>query len=73
MYKLNYPRPTQSMQKVPPSLQFFLLQGIRPARTMFKFEYLREFKNIVGCDSRAHAGSILEKKSEAENLVLLYL
>ncbi len=43
----------------------------------YKSEYLREyeteFENILGCESEAHMGSIIEKKPEVDNLVLLYL
>jgi hypothetical protein len=44
----------------------------------YKSKYLREFetkfKNILGCESEAHMGSIHEKKKpEDDNLVPLYL
>jgi hypothetical protein len=48
-----------------------------PRGTTFKFEYLCEFEmeitNILGLESGAHMGRIHEKKTEAKNLVLLYL
>ncbi len=44
---------------------------------MYKSEFLREFEtefeNILGCESGAHMRSIIEKKTEVDNLVLLYL
>jgi hypothetical protein len=48
-----------------------------PCGTTFEFEYLGEFKmeikNILGHESGARIGLIYEKKTEAKNLVLLYL
>jgi hypothetical protein len=53
MYKLLYSRLMESMLKEPPILKwFFVLRGMIPRRTTFKFEYLDEFemeiKNILG-------------------------
>jgi hypothetical protein len=48
-----------------------------PRGTTFEFEYLGKFemeiKNILGLESGAHMGLIHEKKTEAKNLILLYL
>jgi hypothetical protein len=48
-----------------------------PRGTTFEFEYLSEFemeiKNILGHELGAHMRLIHEKKTEAKNLVLLYL
>jgi hypothetical protein len=48
-----------------------------PRGTTFEIEYLGEFeiniKNILEHESGAHTGLIHEKKTEAKNLVLLYL
>ncbi len=78
MYKLHYPRLIVSILKEPPILKMvFVLQGIIPCGTTFKFEFLGEFeieiKNILEHESGAHMGLIHKKKPEAKNLVLLYL
>jgi hypothetical protein len=53
-----------------------LLLGITPRGTTIEYTYLCEFeiefKNILGCVFGACMGSI-DEKSEAENLVLLFL
>jgi hypothetical protein len=49
------------MLKEPPSLIFFVLRGIRPRGTPFKFKYFREFEtkfeNVFGYKSEAHMES----------------
>jgi hypothetical protein len=66
MYKLHYPRLIVAMFKEPPILKFFfVLQGMIPGGTTFKFEFLGEFKveikNILEHESGAHMGLIHEK------------
>jgi hypothetical protein len=78
MYKLHYPRLIVSMLKEPNiSKMVFVLRGMIPRGTTFKFKFLGEFeieiKNILEHESGTHMGLIHEKKIEAKNLVLLYL
>jgi hypothetical protein len=66
MYKLHYPRLIVSMLKEPPVLKwFFVLRGMLPLRTTFKFEFFGEFeieiKNILEHESGAYMGLIHEK------------
>jgi hypothetical protein len=48
MYKLHYPRLVVSMLKEPPILKWiFVLRGMIPRGTTFKFEYLGEFEKEI--------------------------
>jgi hypothetical protein len=79
MYKLQYPRLKVSTLKEPPILKMiFCSAGYDTPCNQIRIRISQRIQNryikyILGHESAAHIGLIHEKKTEAKNLVLLYL